>query len=222
MATRPFHLAVLASGAGTNLQAIIDAIDAGKLQAQIKIVISNNRDAGALERAKRHGIPALYLDPVQFSDSEAHARHLLTVLGQHETDLVVLAGYIRKVPYLIIQEYRNRVINIHPALLPAFGGKGMYGRHVHEAVIEAGVKLSGVTVHICDEVYDHGPIIAQRAVPVMDEDTPDTLAERVRYFEHELYPEVLQMFVEGRVRVAGRKTYIHPRHRDTESNQNTS
>ena len=133
---------------------------------------------------------------------------MLSVLRQHEVELVVLAGYMKKVPPEVISAYKNRVINIHPALLPSFGGKGMYGHHVHEAVLEYGCKVTGVTVHIVDEVYDHGPVVAQRCVPVEEGDTAKQLAARVLKVEHQLYSESLQLFAEGRVEVTGRKVVI--------------
>jgi len=123
------------------------------------------------------------------------------VLYRHQIDFIALAGYLKKLPAAIVREFRNRIVNIHPALLPSFGGKGMYGIHVHEAVLKAGVKVTGVTVHLVDEEYDHGPIVLQRAVEVHDDDTPETLAQRVLQVEHELYPEALQLFAEGRIRV---------------------
>lgn len=208
MVIKPLNLAVFASGGGTNLQAIIDAIASGRLQACIRVVISNHPEAGALDRARRHGIPALHLARDQFPTAEAFAAQLLTVLTDDQVELIVLAGYLRKLPPWVVQAYRNRVLNIHPALLPCFGGKGMYGLRVHEAVIAAGVKVSGVTIHLCDEEYDHGPIVAQRAVPVLDDDTPESLAARVLAVEHQLYPDAVQLFAEGRVRVEGGRVVI--------------
>ncbi|MBI4551126.1 MAG: phosphoribosylglycinamide formyltransferase [Candidatus Latescibacteria bacterium] len=204
----PLNLAVLASGGGTNLQAVLDAIASGRLRARVRVVISNKPDAGALDRARRHDIPALHLARDQFPTADAFADHLLAVLSDYQIDLIILAGYLKKLHPRVVQAYRHRVLNIHPALLPSFGGKGMYGIHVHEAVIAAGVKVSGVTVHLSDEEYDHGPIVAQRPVPVLDDDTPESLAGRVLEVEHQLYPEIIQLFAEGRVRVDGRRAYI--------------
>ena len=182
---KKLNLIVIASGGGTNLQAIIDNIEAGKLSARIKAVISNNSKSGALERARNHNIPAIHLSHKQFATPEEFDLKLLSILKENDTDMVVLAGYMKMLSPVIIREYKNRIINIHPALLPSFGGPGMYGIHVHEAVIKAGVKVSGVTVHLVDEIYDHGAIVIQKTVPVMDDDTPESLAERVLKVEHQ-------------------------------------
>lgn len=205
---KKLNLAVLASGGGTNLQAIIDNIEAGKLDAQIKAVISNNSKAGALERARNHNIPDIHLSHKQFATPEEFNQKLLSVLKEKETDLVVLAGYMKIISPTVIREYKNRIINIHPALLPSFGGKGMYGIHVHEAVIESGVKVTGVTVHTVDEVYDHGPILFQKCVPVLADDTPESLQQRVLPHEHEAYSEVIQLFAEGRIEIRDNRAFI--------------
>jgi phosphoribosylglycinamide formyltransferase-1 len=202
------RLGVLASGGGTNLQAILDRIQDGFLDAEVGAVISNNSQAGALERARARQVPAFHLSSRQFSDPDDLDAAILSALRGHGVGLVVLAGYIKRLGPRVLGGYPDCILNVHPALLPAFGGQGMYGMRVHEAVIASGVKLTGVTVHLVDEVYDHGPIIAQRAVPVEDEDTPESLFERVLKVEHALYPEVLQAFAEGRVRVEGRKVYV--------------
>jgi len=201
-------IAVFASGRGTDLQSIIDAIEAGKLDAQIVMVLSNKKDAIALERARKHGIPAVYLSSKDFDERDEFVSTMLEELERHGANFIALAGYLRKVPPEVIQKYRNRIVNIHPALLPSFGGKGMYGMRVHEAVIEYGCKVTGVTIHIVDEHYDHGLVVAQRCVEVRDDDTPETLAARVLEVEHQLYPEVLQWFAEGKVEVIGRKVLI--------------
>jgi phosphoribosylglycinamide formyltransferase-1 len=204
------RLAVLASGGGTNLQAIIDATEGGEIEAQVVLVISNNSDAGALERARAHGIPDLHLSRHQFASQEAFDARLLKALAECEADLVVLAGYMKLLSPSVVMARRNRILNIHPALLPCFGGKGMYGIRVHQAVIESGAKFSGVTVHVVDEKYDHGPIVAQRVVPVLDDDTPESLAGRVLAEEHRIYPYVIQLFAENRVRLEGLRTRILP------------
>lgn len=170
--------------------------------------MSNNSDAGALEVAREHNIPTLHLSQKQFATEEEFNRALLQMLENHDVNLVALAGYMKRLHASVIQRYRNRIINIHPALLPAFGGKAMFGAHVHEAVIASGVKVTGVTVHIVDEEYDHGPIVLQRAVPVEDHDSPETLAARVLKVEHQLYPEAVRLFAEGKVRVNGRRVYV--------------
>ena len=178
------RVAVLVSGGGTNLQALIDALG-GALTAPARIsrVISNRPDAGALERARRAGIPTTVLrDPLDSAE-------LLAAIG--DAQLVVLAGYLKLVPAAVVARFRQRMVNIHPALLPEFGGPGMYGRRVHEAVLASRATESGATVHYVDEQYDRGPIVAQRRVPVQPDDTADTLAQRVLAAEHELLPEVV-------------------------------
>lgn len=173
---------MLVSGGGTNLQALLDRLGPGA-PAQVVRVVSNRAEAGALDRARRAGIPVTVLrDPAD--DAE-----LLTALA--DADLVVLAGYLKLVPAEVVARFRHRLINIHPALLPAFGGVGMYGRRVHEAVLASGATVSGASVHYVDEQFDRGPVIAQRAVPVRPDDTPDTLAGRVLAVEHELLPWVV-------------------------------
>ncbi len=211
------NIAVFASGRGSNFQAILEAIHHGLLPAHITLVVSNNSQAGALELARLHKIPAVQLSQRQFSDEEAFVNRLLELLREHRVELIALAGYMKKVPTRIIQEYRNKIVNVHPALLPRFGGPGMYGIHVHEAVIASGVKISGATVHIVDEEYDHGPIVIQRPVEVEPDDTPETLAAKVLKIEHELYPEALRAFAEGRVEIQpaaagqGTKAWIRSR-----------
>lgn len=187
------RVAVLASGSGTNLQAIIDYLaelgDAAS--ARVALVASDQANAGALERARAHGIEAIALDKAQRTVG------LLPLLEQRGIDLVVLAGYMRLVPAEVTRAWRGRIVNIHPALLPAFGGKGMYGQRVHEAVIASGARTSGATVHFVDERYDEGPVIAQQAVEVLPDDTPDTLAARVLAAEHFLYPRVVDAIASG-------------------------
>ncbi len=205
---KKLNLVVLASGGGTNLQAIIDNIEAGKLNAQIKAVISNNSKAFALERARNHHIPTMHLSHKQFNTSEEFDQKLLSVLKENETDMIVLAGYMKMIAPTVIRQYKNRIINIHPALLPSFGGKGMYGIHVHEAVIKSGAKVTGVSVHLVDEIYDHGAIVMQKTVPVSDDDTPESLAERVLKVEHQAYSEAIQLFAEDKIEVRGNRSYL--------------
>ncbi len=202
------NIAVFASGRGSNLMAILNAIKKGVLKAKISVVISNNSNAGALEIARANGIDALHISRKQFSSDEEYVRKILDELRSRNIQLIVLAGYMKKIPPEVIKEYPNRILNIHPALLPSFGGQGMYGLNVHRAVIESGVKITGVTVHIVDEEYDHGPIVMQKAVEVRDDDTPETLAQRVLEVEHEVYPQAIKLFVEGKVKVLGRKVFI--------------
>lgn len=202
------NIAVFASGRGSNLMAILNAVKEGKLKAKISVVISNNSNAGALEIARANGIDALHISRKQFQSDEEYVRKILHELKSRNVELIVLAGYMKKIPPEVIKEYPNRILNIHPALLPAFGGQGMYGINVHKAVIESGVKITGVTVHIVDEEYDHGPIVMQRAVEVRDDDTPESLAERVLKVEHEIYPQAIKLFVEGKIKVSGRKVIV--------------
>ena len=202
------HLAVFASGRGSNLESIIKNIDNGRLDAKVVIVISNNSKSGALELARDNDIAAHHISQLQFATEELYVSHILKVLKQYDTQLVILAGYMKKVPVKVIQTYKNRILNIHPALLPSFGGKGLYGKFVHEAVLEYGCKVSGATVHIVDEEYDTGPPVYQQCVRILNNDTPETLAARILNVEHEIYPKAIQLFAENRVKVQGRKTII--------------
>jgi phosphoribosylglycinamide formyltransferase-1 len=208
------RLAVLASGGGTNLQAIIDAAESGEIDARVVTVISNNSGAGALERARRHGIEAIHLSGKQFACGEEFDRALLDALLTRRVGMIVLAGYMKLLSPAVVRAFHHRILNIHPALLPAFGGQGMYGMRVHRAVIESGARYSGVTVHLVDEQYDHGPIVAQKVVPVGQDDTPETLAERVLVREHEIYKEVIQLFARDRVRVEGNRVRLLPPSRE--------
>jgi phosphoribosylglycinamide formyltransferase-1 len=178
------RVAVLASGGGSNLQALIDEANG---DYEVVLVASDRQDAGALERARTAQIPA------ELIPEPSNGLELASQLGGHEPDLIVLAGYLKLVPPEVIDRFSNRIINIHPALLPSFGGKGMYGRRVHRAVIDSGVNLSGATVHLVNEEFDRGTILAQWPVPVMAGDTPDDLARRVLAVEHLILPEVVRM-----------------------------
>lgn len=204
------NIAVFASGRGSNFEAILRAIETGKLHdVSIAAVISNNSEAPVLTIAREHSIPTYHLSQKQFPSEEKFDDAVLGVLRRHGANFIVLAGYMKRLSTNLVRQFRNRTLNIHPALLPKFGGKGMYGIHVHEAVINSGEKVSGVTVHIVDEEYDHGPIVRQRTVAVDKEETPDTLAMRIHGIEHQLYPEVLQLFADDRVRVnEGRVTIM--------------
>lgn len=205
--TAPLRVAVLASGRGSNLQAIIDAIEAGQVQATIVAVISNKKDAVALERARKHGLPDLFVDPKPFSgqpDSrEVYDRVLLEVLEKHHVELVLLAGYMKIVTGLLVNAYANRMMNIHPSLLPSFPGLD-----VQKKAIDWGCKLAGCTVHFVTEGVDEGPIIMQAAVPILDDDTSETLAARILVQEHKIYPRAVQLFADGRLRVDGRRVFI--------------
>ena len=198
------NVVVFGSGRGTNFKAVLDAIADGSIPlARISLVISNNATAGILDIARSGNIPALHISQKQFETEETFVPALLETLRSHGTDLVVLAGYMKRLPPPVVHAYRNRIINIHPALLPKFGGHGMYGIHVHEAVLAAHETVSGATVHLVDEEYDRGPVLLQRTVPVLPEDTPETLAARVLVAEHQLLPDAIRLFSEERVDING-------------------
>lgn len=195
------NIGVFASGRGSNFSAILQAIDEGRLNVSVGALISNNAGSRALETARARNIPAYHIPVSSFRTEQEHEAALSEILGRHGIDFIVLAGYLKKIPAAIVREFRNRILNIHPALLPSFSGKSMYGIHVHEAVLAAGVKVTGVTVHLVDEEYDHGPIVLQRAVDVHDDDNAETLAARVLEIEHALYPEALCLFADGRIQI---------------------
>lgn len=190
------HIVVFASGSGTNFQALIDAVESGRIAARIRGLVSNKTDNKALDRARKHGIDTVTLAPSFFSGYSEYEEALLQQLKNWKTDLIVLAGYMIKVPASIIEEYRGRIVNIHPSLLPKYGGKGFYGIKVHRAVIENKEKQSGCTVHLVTEEYDKGPILAQEKVPVLEDDNPESLAERVLKKEHKLLPKVVGELIE--------------------------
>lgn len=193
------NLGFLASGRGSNLQAVIEACKSGRLRATPRVVISNNSASGALERARQEGIPAYHLS--SHTHGEGLDEAILRTLQRHEVELVVLVGYMKKLGPRTLAAYRNRIVNIHPALLPKFGGQGMYGMNVHKAVIEAGERESGATIHLVDEEYDHGAILAQTRVPVLPDDTPQTLAQRVLEREHGFLVETLGKIINGEIRL---------------------
>ena len=197
------RVAVLVSGGGTNLQAIIDAIESGKItNTELVGVISNNKNAYALERAKKHGIPAECISPKNFEIRAEFNRALLEKLNELQADLVVLAGFLVVIPEEMIRVYRNRIINIHPSLIPAFCGTGYYGLKVHEAALARGVKIVGATVHFVDEGTDTGPIILQKAVEVEEEDTPKILQQRVmEQAEWKILPQAIDLIANGKVKV---------------------
>ena len=199
------NIGFLASHGGSNMQAIIDACKAGRLSAVPVVVISNNGESRALERARNEGIPSYYLSGKTHPDPDSLDQAILDALILHRVDVVALAGYMKKLGPKTLAHFRGRILNIHPALLPKHGGKGMYGIRVHEAVIAAGETESGVTVHLVTEEYDRGPILAQVRVPVMSGDTPETLAERVLVQEHILYPATLQRIATGEIVLSGEK-----------------
>jgi len=205
-ADHPFRIAVLISGGGTTLKNLIDKIEAGRLHVQITLVISSSRNARGLQFAHDADIPTEVIEPKLYASQEEFSQALLDHCRRAFVDLVVMAGFLKRVT--IAEDFANRVTNIHPGLIPAFCGPGFYGHHVHQAVIDYGAKLSGCTIHFADNQYDHGPVIVQRAVPVLNDDTAETLAARVFEAECEAYPEAIQLIAEGRVRVEGRKVRI--------------
>ena len=196
---------VLVSGGGTNLQAILDAIDCGKItNAEVSLVISNNPKAYALERAKNHNIEAVCISPKQFENREEFHRALLAKLKESGVELIVLAGFLVAIPPMIVEAYPNKIINIHPSLIPSFCGTGYYGLKVHEAALARGVKVAGATVHFVDEGTDTGPIILQKAVEVQNGDTPEILQRRVmEQAEWQILPRAIELIAEGRVKVTG-------------------
>jgi phosphoribosylglycinamide formyltransferase 1 len=200
------NLAVLLSGGGTTLQNLLDRIGAGTLDARVSVVLSSRSDAHGLTRARNHGVPAATVSSRKFRDFEAHSKAVLRELRKYPVDLIVMAGYMCF--FRIPPEFEGRVVNIHPALIPSFCGKGMYGHFVHEAVLKYGCKVSGCTVHFVDNEYDHGPIILQRCCPVMEGDTPDTLRERVFKEECEAFPAAIQLFAEGRLGIVDGRVRI--------------
>ncbi|GAB5521846.1 MAG: phosphoribosylglycinamide formyltransferase [Rhodothermales bacterium] len=205
------RLAVFASGGGSNFKSIINAVQRGDLpETEIGLCLSNKPSAGALQHAAASEIPTAILHPSSFDSEAAYSDALLATLHAHQVDFIALAGYMLKIPSLVVETYVNRMVNIHPSLLPAFGGQGLYGRRVHEAVLGAGVRWTGATVHLVDDDYDTGPIVVQEPVLVEQTDTPETLAARVLKTEHRLYPQAIRLFAEGRVRVKDRAVWIAP------------
>jgi phosphoribosylglycinamide formyltransferase-1 len=200
------RLAVLISGSGTTLQNFIDQVADGLLPARIVQVISSREDAFGVERARKAGLPVAVVSRKECATTAEFGERIFELLRKSQADLVCLAGFLHLLP--IPDDFRHRVMNIHPALLPAFGGKGMYGHRVHEAVLESGVKVSGCTVHFADNEYDHGPIIIQRTIPILDGDTPESVAFRVFEQECEAYPEAIRFFAEGRLQVESRRVKI--------------
>jgi formyltetrahydrofolate-dependent phosphoribosylglycinamide formyltransferase len=208
MATQPLRLAVLLSRAGTSLQSLLDRSADGRLNAQVVAVISNNANAFGLERARRAKIPALAVPPKEAGSLAEFSRRIFAHCREARAELVCLAGFLQLIE--VPDDFLGRVMNIHPALIPAFSGKGYYGHRVHEAVLECGVKVSGCTVHFADNQYDHGPIILQRTVPVLDDDTPTSVAARVFALECEAYPEAIRLFAQKRLQIEGRRVRILP------------
>jgi phosphoribosylglycinamide formyltransferase 1 len=198
-------------GRGTNLQTLLDACANGELPARIAVVIGTRSDAPAMDRARAADVQTSVISPRKYENDEpGYASALLRVLHKHDVRLICLAGYMRILPLAVVTEFHRRIMNVHPALLPLFGGKGMYGENVHQAVLESGMKVTGCTVHFADEQYDTGPIILQRCVPVLDDDTPQTLAARVLPEEHSAYVDAIRLFAEGKLSVQGRRVTSGP------------
>jgi formyltetrahydrofolate-dependent phosphoribosylglycinamide formyltransferase len=204
--TEPIRLAVLLSGSGTTLQNLLDRSADGRLPARVVCVVSSNAAAFGLARAQQAGIPSTVVERKACASRAEFSERLFAPCRAAGADLVCMAGFLQLVA--IPEDFQGRVMNIHPALIPAFSGKGFHGRHVHEAVLEAGVKVTGCTVHFADDQYDHGPIVLQRTVPVADDDTPETLAARVFEQECEAYPEAIRLFAEGRLHVEGGRVRV--------------
>ena len=197
------NIGVLVSGSGTNLQAIIEAIEAGKIEGKICIVISDNPNAYAIKRAKKYNIKTQYINYKEFNNREEYDKKIISLLKEKDCDLVVLAGYMKILTPYFINAYKNKIMNIHPALLPSFPGL-----HVQKKAIDHGVKVSGCTVHFVDEGLDSGPIIIQQVVEVKDDDTEESLAERILREEHQIYPRAIQLFSEGKLIIKGRRIFI--------------
>lgn len=204
------HLAAFASGRGSNFRAIQTYLKEHSLPARYAVLVSDHRHSGAADIAAAEGIPFTSLNRAAFQTPEAYTEQLLKELESRQVDWITLAGYLKMIPSAIVRRWQHRILNIHPALLPLFGGKGMYGEHVHRAVIESGMKVSGATVHIVDEEYDTGPIVMQQTVPVHFDDTPETLAARVLEVEHTIYPQAVELAISGKLKVHGRRVEILP------------
>ena len=195
------QIGVLVSGSGSNLQAILDAVRSQMLdEAEVAVVISNKKEAYALERARNAGVDALFINPKEFPSRTDFYSRIIAEFEKKDVGLVCLAGFLLMLEPNIINRYPKRILNIHPALLPKFGGKGMYGHFVHEAVLKSGDKESGCTVHVVDEQFDHAPVLLQRKVPVLAGDTPEALAQRVLKEEHRLYPEAISMYIKNLIK----------------------
>ena len=202
----PMRLAVLISGSGTTMQHLAERINAGELDATLSLVIASNERAGGIARAEALGLPAFVVPRKGYDAAADFSDHIFSLVREAGADLVCMAGFLSLLP--IPDDYAHNVLNIHPALLPAFGGQGMYGHHVHEAVLTAGCKVTGCTVHFADQQYDRGPILVQRACPVRDDDTADTLAARVQAEERIAYPEAIRLIAQRRVTIEGGRTRV--------------
>jgi len=205
-APRPLRVAVLLSGSGTSLENLLERIDAGEVPARVAMVIASQEEAFGLERARQRDIPALAVPRRRYREVKEFNDRIHEALEPHDVDLVLLLGFLS--PFELRGRYEGRTMNVHPALIPAFSGRGFYGRRVYEAVLESGVKLTGATVHFADPDYDQGPIVLQEAVPVHDDDTVETLSERVQAAERRLVPKAVRLFAQGRLSIEGRRVRI--------------
>lgn len=208
--SKGFTIGVLASGRGSNFQAIIDSINSGFLDAQIAVLITDNPDAYAIERAKGNNIEVLVLKPRDFSDKNTYYSHLASELKTRDVELVILAGFMRVVGKAIIDVFKNRIMNIHPALLPSFPGL-----HGQKQAVDYGIKISGCTVHFVDEGVDTGPVIIQAAVPVYADDTEESLSERILKQEHKIFPQAIKLYAEGKIKIHGRKVFIEDQRQES-------
>lgn len=204
------NVAAFASGRGSNFSAILDYLEKKSLPARYVVVVSDRAQPPVADLALGKGIPFLHLNPKAFTTPEEYAARLQRELEAYRVEWITLAGYLKLIPASVVQRYKGRILNIHPALLPLFGGAGMYGERVHQAVIESGMKVSGATVHFVDEEYDRGQIVVQETVPVYFDDTPETLAHRVLEVEHRLYPRAVELAIMDKLRIHGRKVEILP------------
>ena len=202
------RLALFASGSGTNAGAVFDAVERKQLRAEVALLVSDRAGAGALDRAAARGVPTAVLPPDDYATEADFSQALLDTLAQHEVDTVALAGYLRRIPDPVVWAFAGRMLNVHPSLLPAFGGPGMYGRHVHQAVLDYGCRITGATVHLVDAGLDTGPVVLQEAVEVQADDSAETLGAAVLAVEHDLLPRALRLLDAGRLHVSGRRVTI--------------
>ncbi|MGE5653127.1 MAG: phosphoribosylglycinamide formyltransferase [Bacillota bacterium] len=207
---KPLRLAAFVSGSGRNLQSIIDAIQLGDLNARVELVLSSRSGVYALERAQGHGIPSVVVPRRRYPSLDAYGQAIIDTLAPYSIDLIVLCGFLSFLSPTLVRRYQGSIMNIHPSLLPAFGGRGAYGHNVHQMALDHGVKVSGCTVMFVDEGEDTGPIIVQKAVPVMEDDSAASLGDRVMEAEWQTYPEAIRLFGEGRLKIEGRRVRISP------------
>lgn len=199
------NVAVFASGGGSNFQALLNKHHEGLLHVNFALMVGNNSKAISFQRAKDNGIPTLHISPSHYKDEAEYIERLIDELKFRDIDLIILAGYMKKIPLAVVKKFENKIINIHPGLLPGFGGKGMYGMNVHEAVLEYGAKISGITIHFVDGAYDHGPVILQKTLNVIDSDTPESLAERILILEHKYLWRAVEAIAQKRITIKGRR-----------------